>query len=70
MDHRCRTSVHRRHRFRRSTDQPGCLSVIKFDDQSSECRNRFDELCFGVDRTISSLGCDNQREDQCSLLRQ
>ena len=60
----------RRHRFRCSNDEPSCLSVIRLGDGFGHCRNRFDELFFGVGRTISSIACDYQRQDQCSLLRQ
>ena len=60
----------RRHRFHCSRDQPTCLSVMNLGIESENCRNRFDELFFGVGRTISSLGCHNQRQDECSLLRQ
>ena len=60
----------RRHRFRCSREEPSCLSVIAVGDRYADCRNGFDELLFGVGRTISSFGCHNQRRDQCSRLRQ
>jgi hypothetical protein len=47
-----------------------CLTVMTLGDGSDNCRNRFDELFFGVGRTISSFGCNNERQDKCSLLRQ
>ena len=60
----------RRHRFLCSNEDPSCLSVLRLGNRYSECRNRFDELWFGVGRTVSSIECNNQRQDQCSLLRQ
>ena len=60
----------RRHRFRCSREEASCLLVITLGDRQSGCRNGFDELWFGVGRTISSIGCNNERQDQCSLLRQ
>ena len=60
----------RRHRFHCSADQPTCLSVTRLGIGSEYCRNGFDEFLFGVGRTISSVGCNDKRQDQCSLLRQ
>ena len=60
----------RRHRLRCSTDQFTCLGMISWGNGLSECRNRFDELFFGVGRMLSSIGCHRQRQDECFLLRQ
>ena len=60
----------RRHRFHCSREQPTCLSVVRLGDGSENCRNGFNELFFRVGRTISSIGCNSQRQDECSLLRQ
>ena len=60
----------RRHRFHCSVDQPTCLSVTRLGIGYENCLNGFDELWFGVGRTISSLGCNDQRQDECFLLRQ
>ena len=60
----------RRHRLRCSNEEPSCLSVLRLGDQFPGCTNGFDELWFGAGRMISSIGCHNQRQDQCSLLRQ
>ena len=59
----------RRYRFRCSKEESSCLSVTRLGDEFSECRNRFDVLWFGVGRTISFAGCNNVRQDECSLLR-
>ena len=53
----------RRHRLPCSREEPSCLSVIQLADRHSDCLNRFDELFFGVDRTIPLVRCDNQRQD-------
>ena len=60
----------RRHRFHCSQDQSTCLSVTRLGMGLENCRNGFDELFFGVGRTISSIGCNDQRQDECFLLRQ
>ena len=59
----------RQHRFHCSADQPTCISVTRLGIGAENCRNGFDELLFGVGRTISSIGCNNQRQDECFLLR-
>ena len=59
----------RRHRLRCSREQPTCLSVTAMADRYKHCRNAFYELFFAVGRTLSSIGCHNRRQDQCSLLR-
>ena len=60
----------RRHRFRCSNDEATCLSVMTLGDQIQSCRNGFDELWFGMSRTLSSLNCNNRRQDECSLVRE
>ena len=59
----------RRHRLHCSDDQPTCLSVTRLGTGSEHCRNGFDELLFGVGRTLSSIACNNRRQDECFLLR-
>ena len=60
----------RRHRFRCSTEQATCLSVMRFGDEEIDCENRFDESWFGIGRWLSSVICRQPRRDECSLLRQ
>ena len=60
----------RRHRFRCSHEQPTCFTVIILGDGLANCRNRFDELWFGVGRQLSSMNCNEQRQDECLLVRQ
>ena len=59
----------RLHRFHCSSEQTTCLRVMSIGDRKEYCRNGFDELWSGVSRTLSSIGCNDQRQDQCSLLR-
>ena len=59
----------RRHRLRCSTEQPTCLSVKILGDLYANCQNEFDELWFGVGRTLSSINCHDRSQDECSLLR-
>ena len=60
----------RRHRFRCSREQATCLEVRSLGNVAKTCRNRFDELLFGVGRLLSSMNCNEQRQDECSLVRQ
>ena len=60
----------RRHRFSCSPDQPTCLSVTRLGMGIENCRNDFDEVFFGMGKTISTIGCNDQRQDECSLLRE
>ena len=41
--------------------------MIRLEDRYSYCRDRFDELCFGVGRTISSIKCNNERQEEMFL---
>ena len=59
----------RRHRLRCSIAQPTCLSVMALGNTRLDCDNRFDEQWFGGARTLSQLSCNEQRKDQCALLR-
>ena len=59
----------RRHRLRCSIAQPTCLSVMALGNGRLNCDNRFDEQWFGGARTLSQLSCNEQRKDQCALLR-
>ena len=60
----------RRHRFRCSREQATCLSVIRLGDSDVDCRNRFDQWWLGDGRELSSVNCNDQKTDECSLLRQ
>ncbi|CAF1561449.1 unnamed protein product [Adineta ricciae] len=59
----------RRHRFHCSIEQPTCLSVSNLGDSNADCRNKFDQLWFGEDREISSISCNNEKQDECLFLR-
>ena len=59
----------RHHRFRCSIKQLTCLSVMTLGDHLDQCENEFDELWFGVGRTISSVNCHDRRKDECSRVR-
>ena len=60
----------RRHRFRCSTLQPTCLSVMALGNQKEDCGNGFDELWLGTSRRVSNMNCNDREKDECSLLRQ
>ena len=60
----------RRHRLRCSSDQSTCLNVMLIGNGNLDCRNGFDESWLGTGRKLRSLYCDDQREDECSFLRQ
>ena len=59
-----------RHRFRCSLDQPSCLSVMALGDQTTHCRNKFDEFWLGSDRRLSEMKCNDRQTDDCAALRQ
>ena len=59
----------RRHRFRCSTEQPTCLSILAVGNGIEYCRNKFDEFLFGTGRTLTLMLCNDRRHDECSLLR-
>ena len=60
----------RPHRFRCSADRPACLSVMRMGDLYSDCGNFFDIRWFGKGQELSSMHCNDQMTDECSLLRQ
>ena len=60
----------RPHRFRCSAERPICLSVRAMGNLFDQCRNGRDELWMGVGRTLSSMNCNQRRQDECSLVRQ
>ena len=60
----------RRHRFRCSSEQPTCLSVVALADQNESCENSFDQRWFGSGRKLSEMRCNDREHDECSLLRQ
>jgi hypothetical protein len=68
MVHKSCTRV-RPHRFHCSSEQPTCLRVMSVGDRKEQCQNGFDELWSGMGQTLSSIGCNDRRQDQCSLLR-
>ena len=60
----------RRHRFHCSAEQPKCFSVMRLGGSTLGCRNRYHERWFGSGRRLSSMNCDQEKKDECSLLRQ
>ena len=60
----------RRQRLRCSREQPTCLSVTALAYSASTCNNRFDQRWFASGRDLSSINCDEDTKDECSLLRQ
>ena len=58
-----------RHRFRCSIAETTCLSVLALGDSKMDCWNFADELLFGTNPVLSQMHCNDQRKDQCSLLR-
>ena len=59
----------RQHRFRCSSDQPTCLTVIALGDEKEHCHDRNDELWQGTSRKLSQMNCNDKVKDECSLLR-
>ena len=59
-----------RHRFRCSSEQVTCFSVMKIRDERSNCENSFDEIWFGIGQWLTSMVCNDALRHDCSLLRQ
>ncbi|CAF5098036.1 unnamed protein product, partial [Rotaria sp. Silwood1] len=57
------------HRFRCSMNQSTCLSVMALGNGQNDCKNKFDEIWFGIGRMLSRMNCNERRTDECSLLR-
>ncbi|CAF1622912.1 unnamed protein product, partial [Adineta ricciae] len=57
------------YRFYCSVNQPTCLSIIVLGNKWNECSNGYDELWFGIGQQLSEMNCNEQRTDECSLLR-
>ena len=60
----------RRHRLRCSAEQSMCLNVMLIGNGNLDCTNGFDESWLGTGRKLTSLYCNDQREDECPFLRQ
>ena len=56
-------------RLRCSIGEPTCLSVTRVGNEFKDCRSEFDELWFGVGRTLRSLNCNDRRQDECLQFR-
>ena len=51
-------------------EQVTCLNLLTMGSGSVDCRNGFDEYWFGTGRKLTSILCNNRRDDECSSLRQ
>ena len=60
----------RRHRFVCPDEEGACLSVTRMGAGFDQSQNGRDQLWTGMRRTLLSMKCNNQRQEECSLLLQ
>ncbi|CAF1972195.1 unnamed protein product [Rotaria magnacalcarata] len=58
------------YRFRCSINQPTCLSVKALGNGKNDCENRFDEFWLSTDRKLSEMKCNQEKKEECSILRE
>ena len=63
------TVCDRRHRFRCSTEQSTCLSVVALGNQNNDCDNRFDEFWLGYKKPLAEMECHDRDTSECFLIR-